>query len=373
MNNLTVRLLAEGYTKDSHPDYVKWSGFRELEYTHAFITNAVWETPCGWFCKIRGYCGWGSHGGVDYRPENDNYLMPCCQPDKADFCFYAERERFLDRIVVKCPVRLSNRPYDYQRSLERIQDERDVIRRRFYEQFLLEHPGAECCACRTVDEKTLRTVFRYDPESCVNYTPHGCWQETCVVTGRARDTTLGNLYYDVRVTRHLEKGFLQWNERSINKGVKWFDSKRTVSAINEWLRVNPDTIQRREDGKFRTDRIFFNKKIDVVVENIRIEKRPSRDLRQDLADIAEGIEVTHNSDLVKRSASAKRERREARREAKQRKHERDNIQKWLSCVSDETRSDAIREHARQQLEALGIDYGNASASNPEEQMRLWDD
>ena len=58
------------------------------------------------------------------------------------------------------------------------------------------------------------------------------------------------------------------------------------------------------------------------VENIRIEARESRDLLQDLADIAAGIEVIHQSDLEKAAKVKKREDREKRKEYKKRRLER---------------------------------------------------
>lgn len=52
------------------------------------------------------------------------------------------------------------------------------------------------------------------------------------------------------------------------------------------------------------------------VQNIRIEKRETRDLLQDLRDVADGLTVVHAADQQRAKAQAKQEAREKRAAAK---------------------------------------------------------
>ena len=54
-NKLTERLIAEGYTAEHHPDYVKVAGnglnniYGGFEYIKAYRDEMTFETPCGMF------------------------------------------------------------------------------------------------------------------------------------------------------------------------------------------------------------------------------------------------------------------------------------------------------------------------------------
>ena len=82
LNELTRRLLAEGYTPEDTPP-----GMREYEdyeggwtYKYQTLRDMVFETPCGLLAKgehfSNGYMSWH---GIDWRPENDNPVLPCPQ------------------------------------------------------------------------------------------------------------------------------------------------------------------------------------------------------------------------------------------------------------------------------------------------------
>ena len=78
MNKLTERLLAEGCTKDNHPDHVKWHyGWEHFEYTLDYLRKTIWEAPCELLKNgIHSYNN-GSYMGVEYCPENDNPRFGC--------------------------------------------------------------------------------------------------------------------------------------------------------------------------------------------------------------------------------------------------------------------------------------------------------
>lgn len=77
------------------------------------------------------------------------------------------------------------------------------------------------------------------------------------------------------------------------------------------------------------------------VENIRIEARETRDLLQDLQDVAEGIEVVHASDLLN---AAKEQKSRRRKDAAAKRAE-----KKLRAVGWDALDEASRKRIRKAL------------------------
>ena len=86
VNELTRRLLAEGYTPEDTPPgthpYVDYYG--GWTYTGEAIRSIVWETPCGLLAEGQNFLnGYLSYQGIDWRPENDNPVITCpCFPSE---------------------------------------------------------------------------------------------------------------------------------------------------------------------------------------------------------------------------------------------------------------------------------------------------
>ena len=80
VNELTRRLLAEGWTPEdtppgTHPYKDYYGGWT---YTGEAIRPMVWETPCGLLADGRHFLnGYMPYQGVDCRPENGNPVI-CC-------------------------------------------------------------------------------------------------------------------------------------------------------------------------------------------------------------------------------------------------------------------------------------------------------
>lgn len=73
---------------------------------------------------------------------------------------------------------------------------------------------------------------------------------------------------------------------------------------------------------------------------------------QDLRDAEEGLEVIHASDFLKRKKEAYRKRKTKRKEAKHRKIEKQNIEKWKQWLKGD--NDNLKRHAEEQLKKHGI-------------------
>lgn len=358
MNKLTERLLAEGYTKENYPGYVRWyGGQNEFEYTSKYLSTTVWKAPCGIMRKGKFTHGYMSYGGVDWRVENDNYNFHC--PYRKQECEFFHPLLKDIPTGAKCSWHMTDKPYDYDNSTEKIGDEKaKIIGLNLEKRF--GYPGMINCACCHISEETLEPYFKFEPENCTSFMNNGCDNKTCWCTGKERDLTLANIYYDVKVTTEYNKGFITEPIIEITKGEKLFGSKKAITDLKMYLKKYPDAPLQREKGKTKhSSRLFLaeyhGQKYDLEVLNIRIEKRESRDLMQDLQDIKEGIEVVHASDLKKASAQAKKERREEDKKAKAKRKEAAITKKLISTLSDDTQSEEMRQWAKQKLKRRGIE------------------
>ena len=61
--------------------------------------------------------------------------------------------------------------------------------------------------------------------------------------------------------------------------------------------------------------LFFDKTLEIEVLNLRAARVDTRDIVQDLQDVANGIEVTHAADNLKAARAQKCARREAAKSA----------------------------------------------------------
>ena len=330
MNELTKRLFAEGWTEDHHPDHVFWGFFQGFRYKWEYERELTWKTSCGLFVS-----GWSvgfsdtSFGGVDYIPENNNPLILC--PYKRKACEHIPEG--LRGKYPLCPCHMTEEPYDKARSVEAIEDDRT---KRYHEQYMEITGGSYCiCVCDNNGFQGGLVRVEYDVQKCINY---GCKNETCVIRKQPRDLTKVNIFYDIRRTKITRKGFLEHTDVSVTKGEKVFEKPVARTDAEIWLKVkqanytplnNRTVIEGRKTPDDRRMEFFSDHhrkwpdydyfEFRYEVENIRIEKKESRDLLQDLRDVEEGLTVVHASDQQKAAAAAKKERRAKRRQEKEAK------------------------------------------------------
>lgn len=362
MNDLTARLLAEGYDQHRHPDYVMWESVGKFSYTYDFLKGSNWQTGCGLYLKFEiDACGSTGYNGVLYCPENNNHLIRCKTPAKEADCPHAIRFPF----GYFCPIHLADR-YDYQNSIERLKKEYDRIERQSLEEMEQKYPGFRGCACRDFDRITHKVIVNYNPANCLANGPHGCLENTCYITGKSRDVSLANIYYDLRITYDRQKGFLAWTDTQIIKGIRYLSGRRTVTALEEWLRVYPDGIEDKERGNRHHQLYFSYGAMKIKVENIRIEKRVVRDLAQDIQDAREGILVIHDSEAQKKRKDLSRQRRQDRLDA-ERKRDHNRRIKELVRILDQPGDSPDKADAWKQLQELGVE---PELLVRKEQMRL---
>lgn len=367
-NKLTWDLFEQGYTKDNHPDFVKWVDYKnEFEYTSKFLYNSIWEAPCGIMRKGEFTYGYMSYAGIDWRVENDNYNYHC--PYRKKECEHWHPLLKNLHLGGKCAWSLRSKPYDYDNSAEKIEEERDkLIHDNLYKRFGTN--GMISCACSHINQDTCEPYFKYSPEDCIRFTDKGCFNEICWCTGKERDLTLANIYYDVKTTEEYKYGFIVEPIIQVTKGIKLFDSKKSLTDLEMYLKTYPDAPLQKERGKTKHSRpLFFAEhhgyKYELEILNVRIEKRESRDLMQDLQDIKDGIQVIHESDRIKKTKEDKKERRQKYQEDKQKRAKKKQLKGFEEAVKTGMYEDIdgniepvlphILEFAKERLKANGIE------------------
>jgi len=323
MNELTNRLLAEGYDKDHQPEYAQWTNWNHFEYTVAVLKETIWEAPCGLIKKGCGYEN-GSHLGVTYCPENDNPRFGCPYYDEVPCPHRIDT----NLIGWNCIFHQIVRGYDYEISVEKLWDEWDNIKSQAWKTATSD---IGYCRCMTWNRENRKYIARHNVVECIR---SGCKNEICAVTKKPRNLQKVNIYYDILRVWRYQKGLLTYEDKKPEKGVRRFPKAFARSDAEIWLKLNGDNDVKFQPKLTSTDRQerhfseYHGKngfrdydwfEFSLTVQNIRIEYRERRDLAQDLADIADGIEVVHAGDVTQQKAQEKRNRKLKRQTAKQRR------------------------------------------------------
>lgn len=311
-NLLHEKLIAAGYTAEKHPDDVRWyTGANEFEYTSKFLRESVWEAPCGVMRKGEFTHGYACYAGVTWCVENNNYNFHCPYHKKDCELFHPLLEEL--NYGGKCSWHMTDKSYDYENSAEKLDDERHKLTLKNLEK-RFGQPGMIHCTCCRIDEQTCEPYFSFSPEECIHFMRNGCDNAVCYCTGKQRNLQRANIYYDVRITKEYRKGFIVEPIVKVIKGRKLFESQKAMTDLELYLQCNPNAAIEKEKVKSEhQQQLFFaqyyNRRYDLQVENVRIEKKCTRDLMQDLMDIRDGITVLHDSDMIKTNKAQKSQRR----------------------------------------------------------------
>lgn len=333
MNDLTKRLLAEGYDQEHPPEYAEWSNWNDFEYARTTLCEMLWEAPCG---LIKKGCGYehGSHLGVDYCPENDNPRFGCPFGDE-DPCPH----RFDTKLMGwNCTFHQIVRDYNYAISVEKLEDEQQQVKSQAWQRAIAQYGY---CFCMVWEDKNKEYCPQLDVNKCIQFS---CKNEVCAITGKQRNLQKVNIYYDILRVWKYQKGLLENTEKKLEKGLRVFKTAVARTDAEIWLKQHGKTeFAPKRTAADRQDQ-YFSKihgkegfgeyslfEFSLTVQNVSIEARERRDMLQDLADIADGIEVIHASDVKKQKELDKRNRKINRQEAKQRRKERKNSIVEVDC------------------------------------------
>ena len=327
VNELTRRLLAEGWTPEdtppgTHPYTDYYGGWT---YTGEAIRSMVWETPCGLLADGRHFLnGYMSYQGVDWRPENGNPAI-CCPvfpsapcPLRDPLLCHQLYDLHSDDVVYQCACHQTDRPYTYEGSIDEAHDyvwkEADEL----WEVFKAQHKGRVCRQQSRYGRTTKTWRAFYDPIDCANL---GCCSY-CDVLAKELDTRKGNVFYDLRRSWTVKGEGLFPDQRKtiVEKGRKLLGSTASLTICEAIVKYGRHRVEERVRSEFHRD-LFFDKSLEIEVINLRAARVDKRDILQDLQDVANGIEVIHAADSLKAAKAQKRARREAAKARRIRKAE----------------------------------------------------
>lgn len=320
-NLLTQRLHAEGYTAENYPDYVRLPGgyweknplqniYGGFEYTSQYRAQMVFKTGCGMFVKGNFFIGNMSYMGILWDLENDNPVVTC--PYRKDSCDL--RNPVLGGAhgggltkIFQCDCHQTDEPYDYEKSIDKARNDEDKKKRQKYDVFVKSRNGHVCKWHANYNDWTEKWSHNYDPMTCSRCCTNV--GKTCDFTHLPISRKKGNVFYDVKISYIRHDGTLFDGERivKINKGVRLFETAKSMTICEAAVRNCKQDIVKKEKDKRHSEICLFGWNIEVL--NIRAEHRESRDLMQDLEDIRNGIQIVHVSDLDRQKKEEKKERR----------------------------------------------------------------
>lgn len=327
-NELTRRLLAEGYKPEDTPPGMCAYAAHEGGWTYdiATLRSMIYETPCGLLAKGDHFTnGYMSYGGIDWRPENDNPVI-CCPLFTTEPCplmhpilqklWLGLHSRDMAR---QCACRPTARPYVYESSVDEVSHRRDQEASKRWEAFSAAHKGRVCRFQSSYGRTVKEWSTRYDPMECAHW---GC-QHYCDVLAKELDTKRGNVFYDLRMT-WIQKGsglFPDQQKVSIEKGRKLLEKTVSLTICEAIVKYGRHRVADHVRNLFHRQ-LFLDPTLKIEILNLRAARMDTRDIHQDLQDIANGIEVIHAADKLKAAKAQKRVRRETAKRQKIRKAER---------------------------------------------------
>ncbi len=332
-NELTKKLLEEGYSVENYPDYVKIDNSRfpgndplrnlsgGFEYKRWYSDAFVYKTGCGMFVMGKEVIELGM--GIEWSHENDNPVIRCpynkAHCENNDPRLYGERGGGLC-VQCWCVCHRTSEPYDYENSVEKANKEREEEMERKYQAYSDAHGGRICRNHMFYNERSREWKLNYEPKRCA----HVCYAQNnyCPILGRQLSKKRGNVYYDLKTSvipkqKEQISLFDVDNERviTIEKGIRVFDRPVNMDICEAFVRVQPEDIAYHYDINHSFEK-FINPTWEFEILNIRAESKPSRDLMQDLEDIKAGIAVIHASDSEKSNQVAKKKKRQQAQQKK---------------------------------------------------------
>lgn len=135
----------------------------------------------------------------------------------------------------------------------------------------------------------------------------------CQVLGKELDTRRGNVFYDVKETRIIKGDWLFPDKEvtTVRKGIKVLDRTVSLTICKAIVRYARHHVIDRFMLNHHHE-LYFDKSLRYELVNFRAQRQNTRDIMQDLADTAAGIEVVHQADAERLRKEQKRARKEAR-------------------------------------------------------------
>lgn len=336
-NSLTRKLLAAGVCKTDTPDYCnryRWF-YGGFTYNYDCKKNMIFKTPCGLFAKYPSVIEGGSYMGIDWSIENDCVPVHCPYFQELKVCTlnhqYLEDKFENAGGIRECAVKITDEPYDYENSVERIYAEQKEFEKRKMQEFREKHNGVLCEYQLRYSRKTGTVKQEYDFNTCITM---AC--EFCTLRQKNLKGKKVNIFYDVE-TKYVEKGegLLPDEEKIIiKKNIKFTKHPITEELAKYILKDVEKHLQGMEE--YKTGNYAYSNELrkfivqSVTVKNVRAEYKIKHDIYEDLEYIKSGIDVSYADIEIKK---AKQEKSNKRNKSRQKKI--DKIEKLYIEQGDE--------------------------------------
>lgn len=328
LNELTKELLAKGYTPEDMPPGTR--PYREYEggwtYTREARQALTFETPCGLLVEGNHFSnGYMAYQGVVWQVENDNPVA-CCPRYDLDFCPLRHPLLWPERLTAcggeitrQCACHRTDRPYTYAGSLDEAHDKVWAEAEELWKTFKAKHKGRVCKLQSRYNRTAKAWHICYDPLECAKLG----YCRYCTVLDKELDTRRGNVFYDVKATRTIKGDWLFPDKETVTlqKGFKVLDKSASLTLCEAIVRYGKHHVIDRYLLNHHHE-LYFDPTLRYELVNFRAQRQNTRDIMQDLADTAAGIEVVHQADANKLRKEQKQARKRARQEQQIRKLEK---------------------------------------------------
>lgn len=369
-NQLTQMLLEKGYNAKRYPDYVKIPGYFEtsadpldnfyggFEYQRNYIWAQPFLTGCGLYVKGESCLNDLGYMGIEWCYENNNPVVLC-----PFYQYHCEKNHELlrcapgeERSLCFCMCQRTN-DYVYENSIEFIWDKQDKEKRRLYAEFESKHNGRICQEHMYYKAKEKAWYFQYDPLQCAR----SCINSFCPVRNAPISSKKGNVFYDLQIkTRRKDGTFFDGEPLiSIVKGKRFLDRSASIDICKEIAKTAAKQIWKKEWWNGYSTEHMYDSDLEIVIQNVRVESKESRDLMQDLEDIRNGITVVHESDRVRAAIENKKERRLNRKRLRLEALEKKLKQTGFDALDISDQRTAEKLFTEEQLAAFEQEYQNA--------------
>ena len=369
-NLVTKRLLAEGWDKSRTPPGMRdWNEFYGgWEYDWKTLSAMTFETPCGLLEKgSRFGNGHMSYGGIDWTAENDCPTITCPRfpAQQCQLRHPALRQEAMENragTIQSCACRRTDRPYTYQGSVEQVLKQLEDEAEELWRQFGAKRGGRVCRWHSCFNRTTKTWSIRYDPMVCAQQQLHCAY---CSILGKELDRKKGNVFYDVRSSwiEPAQGLFPAEQKQAVEKGKKLLGKPVSLTICQAVVDYGLHDVRATFERNWFW-RKFRDPSLQIEAVNFRVARQDTRDLLQDLRDVAAGIQVTHAADELKVAKEQKKARRQAAKAAKAQRVQRLILQKGWDALDVRQ-----KRQAEKLLGADGIDQAEKLRQQDKPQAR----
>ena len=187
----------------------------------------------------------------------------------------------------------------------------------------------------------------------------------CPILGKELDRKKGNVFYDVRSSwiEPAQGLFPAEQKQAVEKGKKLLDKPVSLTICQAVVDYGLHNVQQLLELNWAW-RKFRDPSLQIEAVNFRAVRKDTRDLLQDLRDVAQGIAVSHAADELKAAKEQKKARRQAAKAAKAQQVQRLIRQKGWDALDVRQ-----KRQAEKLLGADGIDQAEKLRQQDKPQAR----